>query len=162
LAENSFLPSHAALVRGVLLPNIAILDPLVWLAETGMAVMLMLGVAVRLAGLGGILFTLNLWVGLYHNSVEWPWNYLFLIMVHAFFAMDHAGRSLGLDALLTRAGWPALRTLPARAWRVASRAVGLRPAVPSPSAAGPAQPGAASRTTSTWLLTGLGAAAEMG
>ncbi len=120
LAENSFIPAHAALVRDVLLPNIAIVDPLIWMAETGMAVMLMLGVAVRLAGLGGILFTLNLWVGLYHNTAEWPWNYVFLIMVHAFFAMDHAGRSLGLDALLTRAGWPSRTTLPARAWRLAS------------------------------------------
>ena len=120
MAENSFVPAHAALVRDVLLPNIAILDPLVWIAETGMATLLMLGLAVRLAGLGGILFTLNLWVGLYHRGDEWPWNYVFLIMVHAFFMLDHAGRSLGLDALLTRAGWPALRTLPARAWRLAS------------------------------------------
>ena len=120
LAEHSFIPAHAALVRDVLLPNIAILDPLIWIAETSMAIMLMLGLAVRIAGLGGILFTLNLWVGLYHNGAEWPWNYLFLIMVHAFFMLDHAGRSLGLDALLTRAGWPALQTLPARAWRLAS------------------------------------------
>ena len=120
LAEHSFLPIHAALVRDVLLPNIAILDPLIWMVETGMAVTLMLGVAVRLAGLGGILFALNLWVGLYHNDAEWPWNYLFLAMVHAFFALDHAGRSLGLDALLARAGWTRLQTLPARVWRLAS------------------------------------------
>ena len=100
LAANSFLPAHAALVRDVLLPHIAIVDPLIWLAETGLATLLMLGLGVRLAGLGGVLFTLNLWVGLYHNDTEWPWNYVFLIMVHAFFMLDHAGRSLGLDALV--------------------------------------------------------------
>lgn len=120
LVEHSFVPAHAALVRDVLLPNIALLDPFVYVAETGMAVMLMLGVAVRLAGLGGVLFVLNLWVGLYHNDAEWPWNYVFLIMVHAFFMIDHAGRSLGLDALLGRAGWRSSRSLPARAWRLAS------------------------------------------
>lgn len=120
LAENSFIPAHAALVRDVLLPGIAVLDPLVWLAETGMAALLLLGLAVPLAGLGGILFTLNLWVGLYHSAAEWPWNYVFLIMVHAFFILDHAGRSLGLDAVLARAGWGARRDWPARAWRLAS------------------------------------------
>ena len=120
LAEHSFLPAHAALVRDVLLPNIAILDPLVFLAETGMGVLLMLGLAVRLAGLGGVLFTINLWVGLYRNDAEWPWNYVFLVMVHAFFMLDHAGRSLGLDALLARAGWTARRGVPARAWRLMS------------------------------------------
>lgn len=120
LAENSFVPAHAALVRDVLLPNIGILDPLVWMAETAMAVSLLLGLAVPLAGLGGILFMLNLWVGLYHSAAEWPWNYVFLIMVHAFFILDRAGRSLGLDATLARFGWGARRDLPARAWRLAS------------------------------------------
>ncbi len=120
LVENSFLPAHAALVRDVLLPNIAIVDPLIWLAETGMATLLMLGLTVRLAGLGGMLFTFNLWVGLYHNDTEWPWNYVFLIMVHAFFLLDHAGRSLGLDATLSRLNWPLPNKWLASAFRFAS------------------------------------------
>ncbi len=99
LVEHSWLPIHAALVRDVLLPNIAILDPLVWLTETLLATSLMLGVGVRVAGLVGIAFTLNLWVGLYHRGDEWPWNYLFLIFVHGFFVLDRAGECLGLDAL---------------------------------------------------------------
>ena len=117
LVEGSFLPAYAAFAKDVLLPNVAILDPLVWIAETSIAIMLMLGVAVRLAGLGGVLLALNLWVGLYRIDAEWPWNYLFLAMVHAFFMLDHAGRSLGADALLARAGWPTLRTFPAWVWR---------------------------------------------
>lgn len=120
LAENSFIPAHAALVRDVLLPHIAILDPLVWLTETAMATALILGLAVPLASLIAILFTINLWVGLYHNNAEWPWEYVFIVVAHGFFMLDHAGRSLGLDALLTRAGWPTSRTLQARAWRLAS------------------------------------------
>ena len=102
LVEHSWLPAHAALVRDVLLPNIAILDPLVWVTETLLAASLMLGVGVRLAGLVGIAFTLNLWVGLYHRADEWPWNYVFLIFVHAFFILDRAGECLGLDAIWRR------------------------------------------------------------
>lgn len=102
LVEHSWLPAHAALVRNVLLPNIAILDPVVWLTETLLGLSLMLGFGVRLAGLVGIVFTLNLWVGLYHRADEWPWNYIFLIFVHAFFVLDRAGECLGLDALWRR------------------------------------------------------------
>ena len=120
LVQGSFLPAHAAFAKDVLLPNIGILDPLVWIAETSIAIMLMLGLVVPLAGLGGVLFTLNLWVGLYRIEAEWPWNYVFLIIVHAFFMLDHGGRSLGLDAILARAGWGTLRTLPARVWRIVS------------------------------------------
>ena len=102
LVEHSWLPAHAALVRDVLLPNIAILDPVVWLTETLLGLSLMLGFGVRLAGLVGIAFTLNLWVGLYHRADEWPWNYIFLTFVHAFFVLDRAGECLGLDALWRR------------------------------------------------------------
>lgn len=102
LVEHSWLPAHAALVRDVLLPNIAVLDPVVWLTETLLGISLMLGFGVRLAGLVGIAFTLNLWVGLYHRADEWPWNYIFLIFVHAFFILDRAGECLGLDAMLAR------------------------------------------------------------
>ena len=102
LVEHSAYAWHAGLVRDVLLPNIHLLDPVVWMTETFLAVALMLGIGVRLAGLVGIAFMLNLWIGLYRNDAEWPWNYLFLAMVHGFFILDHAGRSLGLDAMWAR------------------------------------------------------------
>ena len=114
LAEHSAYAWHAALVKDVLLPNIHLLDPAVWLTETFLGVALMLGIAVRLAGAVGALFMLNLWIGLYRNDAEWPWNTLFLAMVQLFFLLDHAGRSLGLDAWLARRPGPnsvALRLL---------------------------------------------------
>lgn len=122
LAEHSAFPAHAALIRDFFLPNIAILDPLVYLTETALAAALMLGFAVRLAGLVAIVFTLNLWIGLYHNTAEWPWQYVFLIMTHGFFALDQAGRSLGLDAILARARTGPLtgQSVVARAYRLAS------------------------------------------
>ena len=104
LVEHSWLPAHAAFVQDVLLPRIAILDPVVWLTETLLGLSLMLGLGVRLAGLVGIAFTLNLWVGLYHRADEWPWNYVFLVFLHAFFVLDRAGECLGLDAVRARRG----------------------------------------------------------
>ncbi len=97
LVEFSWLPLHATIVRDILLPNIAILDPVVWVTETLLGLSLMLGFGVRFAGLIGIAFTINLWIGLYHRADEWPWNYIFLIFVHGFFVLDRAGEHLGLD-----------------------------------------------------------------
>ncbi len=102
LAEHSAFAWHAALVRDGLLPHIGLLDPFTWAVETAMAVMLMLGVGVRLAGVVGIGFMLNLWVGLYRSPAEWPWNYLFCAGLHWFFVLDRAGRSWGIDGLLAR------------------------------------------------------------
>lgn len=122
MTENSAFPAHAALIRDVFLANIALLDPAVYLAETALACSLMLGFAVRLAGLVAITFTLNLWIGLYRSAAEWPWQYIFLIVTHGFFVLDHAGRSLGLDAMVARSqsGLLAGRSLAARAYRLAS------------------------------------------
>lgn len=110
LVEHSWLPAHAALVRDVMLPNIAILDPIIWITETLLGLSLMLGFGVRAAGVVGMLFTVNLWIGLYHRGDEWPWNYIFLIFVHGFFVLDRAGESLGLDGLLRRRGTAVSRT----------------------------------------------------
>ncbi len=102
LADNAAYAWHAALVRDILLPNINLLDPAVFVTELAMAASLMLGVGVRLMGLVGLAFMANLWLGLYHNDAEWPWNYVFAGMLHLFFSMDRAGACLGLDAWLWR------------------------------------------------------------
>lgn len=108
LRDGSAFAWHRALVEGVLLPNLHWLGTLVWLTEFGMALALMLGVAVRLAGVVGMLFTLNLWIGLYRNGGEWPWTYAFIILTLGSLVALHAGRALGLDGLL--AGRGGLRT----------------------------------------------------
>lgn len=122
LVEHSAFAAHAALVRDVFLAHIALLDPAVYLTETLLAASLMLGFAVRLAGLVGIAFTLNLWIGLYHNNAEWPWQYIFIIITHGFFALDRVGQVLGLDALVRRSRAGPLNgpSLLGRAYRLAS------------------------------------------
>ena len=102
MGENAAFAGYGALIKSLLVPNIALVNPLIWLTETALATALLLGVAVRLASLLGIAMALNLWIGLYHFQAEWPWIYLFIAMLHIFFILDRAGRALGLDALWLR------------------------------------------------------------
>lgn len=102
MAQHAAFPFYGALVRDVMLPHMAIVDPLVFLAEMGMAVSYILGLAVRPVAVLGALYALGLWIGLYRSPAEWPWEYIFLAIVQGTFAVHAAGRSLGLDALLGR------------------------------------------------------------
>jgi hypothetical protein len=101
---------HREFVTNFLLPNLHLFGPLVFLAELTFATSLILGFGVRLAGLLGIAFVLQLWLGIYlpGQPAEWPWAYMFLVMLMFIFALYRAGRSLGLDAWLRR-NVPAVR-----------------------------------------------------
>ena len=57
-----------------------------------------------------IAFVLQLWLGIYRpgDPAEWPWSYVFLAMLLFLFALEGAGRYLGLDAWLRR-NVPAVR-----------------------------------------------------
>jgi uncharacterized membrane protein YphA (DoxX/SURF4 family) len=93
---------HRELVTSVYLPLLKFINPLVYLTEFSLAVAFLLGILVRPFAVVGMLFVVHLWLGLYHHPQEWPWLYVFLIFVQGFFFINHAGRSLGLDALLAR------------------------------------------------------------
>lgn len=105
MAQRAAFGWHRDLVTNVLLPWFSVINPLVFLAELTFATCLILGFSVRLVSVLALLFTLNLWLGIYNQNVgpaEWPWSYVFLMMLNGFFALHAAGRSLGLDALLRR------------------------------------------------------------
>jgi uncharacterized membrane protein YphA (DoxX/SURF4 family) len=102
MVDNAAFEFHRALVKNVLLPNIQFIDPMVFLAEISFATSLLLGLGVRFFAFIAIFFALHLWLGLYLHPAEWPWNYLFLAIVHVLFVVCAAGRSLGLDAWLRR------------------------------------------------------------
>lgn len=116
LGVHAAFAFHRQLATDVLIPNLYLLNPLVYLTETTMAAALVLGLAVRLFGAVGIAFTVQLWLGLYHHPSEWPWLYVFLIITLGFFIMHAAGRSLGLDALIRR-GSPPVDGRPLTGWR---------------------------------------------
>ena len=97
--KYSSLQIHSDLMQGFL-AHIGLVQPLVFLAEMFFTASLMLGFLVRLSGSLAALFTLNLLVGLYNDGTEWPWTYVGIIVSHAMFALEHSGRSLGLDNLL--------------------------------------------------------------
>ena len=82
------------------------LDILVFFTELSFAISLILGLGVRFFGLVGVVFTAQLWLGLYRHPTEWAWTYGFLMILMGLFAVHATGRSLGLDALLRRVFHP--------------------------------------------------------
>jgi uncharacterized membrane protein YphA (DoxX/SURF4 family) len=80
----------------------SLFGPIVFLAELVFAGSMLLGLAVRFVSVLAVAYTLQLWLGLYGNSSEWPWTYMFLALLMFLFAVEGAGRSLGMDAWLRR------------------------------------------------------------
>jgi uncharacterized membrane protein YphA (DoxX/SURF4 family) len=93
---------HRWIAKNIFMSILPVLGPLVYLTELSLAVSFILGFLVRPLGIVGMLFATHLWLGLYRQPEEWPWLYMFLILVQAFFVVTNAGRSLGLDALIAR------------------------------------------------------------
>jgi uncharacterized membrane protein YphA (DoxX/SURF4 family) len=104
IADRAAFAFHRQLATDVYLPNLEILDPLVFLAELAFAVSLILGFGVRLVGVVGMIYVLHLWLGIYQagDPAEWPWSYVFLAALMFLFALLAAGRNLGLDGWLRR------------------------------------------------------------
>ncbi len=106
MAGRAAFPQLGRFVSDVLLPNFGLINPLVFLAEFGFATALILGLFVRLAGFGAMVFALTLWLGIYNqrpgDPAEWSWSYVFLAMLCGYFSLFAAGRALGADAWLRR------------------------------------------------------------
>ena len=102
MVEHGSIQLQGELVRDIVLPNIAIFGPLVYAIEVAIAVSLILGLLTRLGALLGALMAINLWLGLYNAPGEWPWTYMFLVVIQLVYLIDPPGRSLGFDALLWR------------------------------------------------------------
>jgi hypothetical protein len=101
-STNAAFEFHRTFLKDAVLPNMTVFGPIVFLAELVFAGSLMLGLAVRFVGVLGAVYALQLWLGLYGNSSEWPWTYMFLALLMFLFAVECAGRSLGFDAWLRR------------------------------------------------------------
>lgn len=99
---NAAFEFHRTFLKDTVLTNMTVFGPIVFVAELVFAGSLMLGLAVRFVSVLGVLYVLQLWLGLYDNSSEWPWTYMFLALLMFLFAVEGAGRSLGFDAWLRR------------------------------------------------------------
>ncbi len=102
MVEHASTQLQSNLVRDIVLPNIAVFGPLVYAIEVAIAGSLILGLLTRLSSVLGALMAINLWLGLYNAPNEWPWTYMFLVVLELLFLLDPPGRSRGIDALLWR------------------------------------------------------------
>jgi uncharacterized membrane protein YphA (DoxX/SURF4 family) len=102
MINNAAFGLQRGFVQNVVLPHFNLFAPQVYTIEVVIAASLMLGLFTRLGAALGALMAINLWLGLYRASYEWPWTYFFMIVVMTNFVVFRAGRSLGIDAIITR------------------------------------------------------------
>ncbi len=100
MTQYAAFPFISDLVRVIALPHLALLDPLVFLLEMGLATSFLLGLFVRPMASLGALYSLGLWIALYKHPTEWPWEYIFLAIAQGQLAVYSAGHSLGFDRLI--------------------------------------------------------------
>ena len=112
MAKYSAFDFHRNFIQSVVEPHFYFFAPQVYSIEVLIAVSLIVGLFSRVGALLGALMAANLWLGLYRAPYEWPWTYFFLVVIQITFVVYPPGRSLGIDALLTRresgkvaAGW---------------------------------------------------------
>jgi uncharacterized membrane protein YphA (DoxX/SURF4 family) len=101
MVNNASFSIQSRFVKEIALANFKVFAPMVYAAEVFIAVSLLLGIFTRLGATLGALMAVNLWLGLYRSSYEWPWTYFFLIVIQVTFAVFQAGKSLGADAILS-------------------------------------------------------------
>jgi hypothetical protein len=92
------------LVEHLVLPNFTVFGWGVLVAETSLAVLLLTGTAVRLAGLIGVAQSIAIGLSVAESQApdEWPWAYAMMIGIHAVLAFAPSAQYAAVDAL--RAG----------------------------------------------------------
>ena len=100
LVKYSAFSAQSTFVKDVVLKHFYFFAPQVYFAEVAIALSLVLGAFTRVGATLGFLMAVNLALGLYRAPYEWPWTYVFLVVLNGTFAVFRAGRSLGVDALL--------------------------------------------------------------
>lgn len=88
-------------ITRVVLPHFSLFAPQIFLTEV-ICVTLLLGVWSRFGSLLGLAMGINLLFGLYRSPSEWPWTYVFLVVIMAIFFADPPGRYFGIDVLLAK------------------------------------------------------------
>ena len=99
-AEHAAIALQGTLIGDIVLPNLTVFGPLVYLVEVTIGVSLMLGLLPRAGAVLGLLMGMKLRLGVYSAPGGWPWTYMFLVMIQGLFVIDPPGRVLGADTLL--------------------------------------------------------------
>jgi len=98
--KNGHAPAAWKAIESAAASNARIAGPMQAVAELGMGVLLILGVATRLVGLAAGLFLFSLWLS--ELGAAWPWELAMYVVVAFCVAWARAGRTWGVDAVLTR------------------------------------------------------------
>jgi uncharacterized membrane protein YphA (DoxX/SURF4 family) len=96
--------ANAALIEGVIKPNIQVVGWFVWGAEAFIALSMLLGLFTRLGSLTAIAVSLQLYIGLANipRPYEWEWSYGAMILLAIVLFGVAPGRFWGVDAWLRR------------------------------------------------------------
>ena len=88
---------------------------MVYAIEVVIAVSLILGLLTRLSSVLGVAMAINLWLGLYSAPGEWPWTYMFLVVIELIYLLDPPGR-IALALTHSFGAARALRADPCSRW----------------------------------------------
>jgi uncharacterized membrane protein YphA (DoxX/SURF4 family) len=113
-AAHAAIALQGWLVSTIVLPHLAVFGPLVYAIEVAIGASLILGLLSRWGAALGVLMAINLWLGLYSAPGEWPWTYMFLVIIQLLYVIDPPGRMLGADALLSEGAGNGRRRRPRR------------------------------------------------
>lgn len=89
---------YADFVASIVIPNFILFAWLTFLVELTLGLSLTLGWFSRVGAFLGLLWSLNLAVGLLAVPGEWPWSYLMLVMWHGLFLVSVNYQRWGIDA----------------------------------------------------------------
>lgn len=118
VTRNSTFAPFTWLTEQIVLPNFTLFGWVTVIAETAIAVLLLVGYRTKLAALAGAAMTVPIFLSViyYDRSDEWSWAYFLMFASHLLIYASDAGAHLGLDGVLRRGG---------RAPAQAIRAVGI-------------------------------------
>jgi uncharacterized membrane protein YphA (DoxX/SURF4 family) len=103
--QHPLSPLYAQVLQSVVRPNAIFFGWVTLIVETAIGLSLILGLLTRLGGLIGMLWSLNLLVGLVAVPGETAWYYISLVLLDfLYFGIGSAGQ-IALDQLLGWRNW---------------------------------------------------------
>lgn len=97
--EYPVVPPFTWIVENLVLPNFAFFGWMTLLLEASLGAFLLLGLAVRLWAVIGLVQTVAITMSVLNAPHEWEWAYYLMFLAHIALFSTAAGRSFGLDAV---------------------------------------------------------------
>lgn len=113
VTRNSPFAPFTWVVETIVLPNFVVFGWFTLVAETIVAMLLIIGYRTKLAALAGAMLTVPIFLAVlyYDRADEWSWAYFLMFGIHLLLIASDAGRHVGLDGVLDRSAPDAQRSL---------------------------------------------------